>query len=380
MGCDVHGLEDIKGVRVRIQGKGDAHGGVVDHAHVDAVAGIAAEDSLPFPGRGLRDLDQQKTGRLQNMSVQAVVPPVRSGDAQACRIDGGAVMLDDDVDLLRPEGRDREAGLRLAPVRELNAVGAVVLGPVDDGIEAPEGRRQIPGAGDGLQLAQGGFGEETQLLLPVLGHVIHVQQDAVDRDAVFLCHLQRLLGGVSGLRAQNGGVAAGAEVRHTVREQQDRAGEAVFLPHTAQRLRRPQHGRADGGVVAGAERLHRLHEGLLVLHAVDGLQAGIIADRLVKGDHADVVASLGQKSEEEPHGVIAQAVGIGPDAVRVTKTPALIHDQHHIIAVGKGVVLLRLGGDGTHAQEGYQKDGSEKGRKQFLHSFHGALRPPSSAC
>ena len=370
---DADGLQDLKSIHGRIACERDAHAGVIDHADINGVAGIAAERDLPFPGCRLGNLGEQETGGFQNVPVNTVVLPIRPGDAQTCGIDGGTVMLDDDVDLLRSEGRDRKGGFHLAMLRKVDPVRAAVLGPVDDRIETPESRRQIPGGGDCLHLAQGAVGEEAELLLSVSGHVVYVQENSVDHDAVCLCRLQRLPGGLFGLLAQNGGAAAGGEIGHAVGEQQDRAGQSVLLPHAVKLLRRPQHGRADVGVVAGAERLDRLHEDLLVLHAVDGLQARIIADRLVKGDHADIVALFGQKSEKEPHGVIAQPVGVGPDPVHVAKAPALIHDQNDIIAVGKGDVFLRIGCDRTQTHECKQKDRSEKGRKQFLHFFHGAL-------
>ena len=85
---------------------------------------------------------------------------------------------------------------------------------------------------------------------------------------------------------------------------------------------------------------HCLDKRFFVSHAVNFLKSGIKADRFVKGNHPNVVAFLGQKAEEEPERVVAQTLRVRSHTVDIAQTSALVHDQHHIIAVCQREVLL----------------------------------------
>ena len=304
------------------------------------------------------------------MAFHAVVLTVRRGDTDVLRPDRAAVTFNNNVDFLSPKAGNRESGVDLSLRGKRDPVRAVILGAVDDRVKARKGRCQILGTGDGFKLTSRAVCKEAQLLFAVDGSPLDVQQDAVDRDALPLRDIQRFLSGGGGALRQNLNRLVGGKVGHAVREQKDRARKPVFLAHAREHFRSPEHGGADVGIVTGAKGLHSLDKGFFIGHAVDGLKAGIIAHRLVKGNQPHMVALLGQKTEKESERVETQTIRVRSHAVDVAKTSAFVHDQYHIIAVCQGEVLLCVSRPRPAAHQGEGKDKSKKGRKDFLDSFH----------
>ena len=189
------------------------------------------------------------------------------------------------------------------------------------------------------------------LIRAVFGPAVDIEKDAVDRDPLILRDLQRFCRRSPGPLHQIVFGTARRKVRHPVREQQDRAGQIVFRAHIAQYFRRPKNRRADIGVVARPEDLRLADQLPLVLHAVDGPHAGIVADRIVKCDDADMVSGLCQQPEEELHRVITQALRVRSDPMLIAEAAALVHDQHDIVAVGDGTVLIRTCHTGPAADQ-----------------------------
>ena len=129
------------------------------------------------------------------MRIDGVITAVRRSDPDALKPAESVLMLNDDIDLLCTESRNREDGFRLTLIGKDHLICVVILRFVDDRIETCEGRGQIFRAGDGLNLPSRAVGVKADLILAILGPSVDIQEDAVNRDALFPRNLQRFLRG-----------------------------------------------------------------------------------------------------------------------------------------------------------------------------------------
>ena len=194
-GMEENRFENLAVLSVDIAAEGNVHGCVVDHADVDRIPGGASQRDPPLTGHRLGDLDKLETRGFQHMRIDGVIAAVRRGDPDALKPAESVSVLNDDIDLLCTESRNREDGFRLTLIGKDHLIRVVILRFVDDRIETREGRGQIFRAGDGLNLPSCTVGVKADLILPVLGPPVDIQEDAVNRDALFLRNLQRFLRG-----------------------------------------------------------------------------------------------------------------------------------------------------------------------------------------
>ena len=230
--------------------KREAHGGVVDHRDVNPVLGCPLQMDVPDTRMRMGDLHESVTGTVEIMACNVEERFVGAKNrhlhalsaalsAQVVAVLGAQMLtLDHDVDLLHAEARHEKAVFRLALFGEGDALRPGIAGVVDDRVKAPEGRRQILRAAHLFKRAVRPVGIELKLDPAVLGNAVHVQEDAVDGDALRLRGLQRLIRNRPGPQLSAGNVIR-REIRHAVGKQEDHAGQAVFLAHARQKLRRP---------------------------------------------------------------------------------------------------------------------------------------------
>ena len=123
-----------------------------------------------------------------------------------------------------------------------------------------------------------------------------------------------------------------------------------------------EQGGTDIGIAAGAGLADLLGQGQLValaleLHRVGGQAEGVEA--LIEHDHADVVAIVGQRGQEQVDRVIAQALGVCRGAVLRGEGSTAVDHQHHVHphrfvgGGGVGAAGVQPGDDEGQQQEGY---------------------------
>ena len=161
------------------------------------------------------------------MAFNAVFLTVWRDDTDILRPDRTAVAFNDNIDLLSPKAGNRESGFHFALLGKYDPVAAVILGAVDDRVEACKGRCQILRAGDSFKLPSCTVCKVAYFLFAVYGSPVHIQQKAVDRDAFFLRNLQRFLSGGRRALLKNLNRFVRSKVGHAVREEHDHAWKPI---------------------------------------------------------------------------------------------------------------------------------------------------------
>ena len=161
------------------------------------------------------------------MVFNAVFLTVGGDDTNIFRPDRTAITFNDNIDLLNPKAGNRESGFHFALRGKYDSVGAVILGAVDDRVEARKSRCQILRTGYSFKLPSCPVCKITHFLFAVYGSPVDVQQKAVNRDAFFLRDLQRFLSGCRRTLCQDLNRFVRSKVGHAVCEQHDHARKPI---------------------------------------------------------------------------------------------------------------------------------------------------------